>query len=129
MNSLRYKQFIEEVYFLGKNKEYSGFINNFKFTFSVFKPFEKALSEKRASYDEKLIKLYKKYHIFHFSLQGELDDMWEAVNRRETVELEVYNIFTPSFFSINNKLQEYIERTRHYSEQMSKYVERSKFII
>lgn len=127
MNSLRYKQFIQEVYFLGKNKEYSGFINNFKITFNVFKPFEKALNEKRASYDEKLIKIYKKYHIFHFSLLEELDDMWEAVNRREKVELEVYNTFTPSFFSIDNKLQEYIERTRYYSEQMIHYKEKIKY--
>lgn len=129
MNSLRYKQFIREVYLLGQSKEYSGFINNLKIILSPFKPFERALNEQKASYDKELIKIYKKYHIFDFSLQGELDDMWEAVNRRETVELEVYNTFTPSFFSINNKLQEYIERTRHYSEQMSKYIEKSKFII
>jgi len=76
MNKTDKRQFIDEISFLGKQKQHSAtFIKALKGGIT-FKDVEKILEDKRKVYNYALTNIYRKYSVVHDDLYGELDKIW-----------------------------------------------------
>ncbi|MGM0411417.1 MAG: hypothetical protein ACQEQF_11745 [Bacillota bacterium] len=74
-----YRQFITEIEFLGKEKEFSsGIIDEIKSLKSIInlKNKTKVLEKKRKAYDYAFIKIFQKYSIPYDNIYEELDKLW-----------------------------------------------------
>ncbi|MDR3595064.1 hypothetical protein [Clostridium sp.] len=140
MTKTGYRQFIDEVYFLGKQKEYSGIFNKIipSLKLNTFKKAKKILLDKRKAYDFSLANLFRKYAMDNNDLYDELDKLWESIDELE--ELKKYEFLgvpiamvptvglpiagTASIALKITRLQlifnSYIDKTREYCNKVAK---------
>lgn len=77
-----YKQFIDEIYFLNKDKDVSGtFVDALKGTLTI-KDLDSILEAKRKVYNFALTNIFRKYNIVPDDLYSSLDRIWNetAIN-------------------------------------------------
>lgn len=122
MTKTEYRQFIDEVYFLGKQKEYSGRLNKFILSLNIFKSPKKILLNKRKAYDFALANLFRKYGLNNDNLYDELDKIWDSID-----EYEIRLALSPVSIAANIKFYElllrfdtYIDKTKKYCENFAK---------
>lgn len=81
-----YKQFVDEIYFLNKDKDFSGtFVDALKGTITI-KDIDSILEEKRKGYNFALTNVFRKYNIVPDDLYDHLDRAWNEVRLIEFVE-------------------------------------------
>jgi hypothetical protein len=87
MNKTDKRQFLDEIIFLGKSKEHSStFVKALKGSVTL-KKVEKILEDKRKSYNYSLTNIFRKYHVEHDDLYGELDKIWNiCLNEKDLVK-------------------------------------------
>lgn len=84
MTKTEYRQFIDEVYFLGKQKEYKGIFN--KITLNK-------LNDIRKAHTFALANLFIKYGIIYDDLYDDLDKIWnDLFENKYKIELSLQRI-------------------------------------
>ncbi|MGM0411419.1 MAG: hypothetical protein ACQEQF_11755 [Bacillota bacterium] len=101
------RQFLNEIYFLGQEKEFSSsFIEGLKaevkgkFTFNNTKVVKETLKNKRKSYNYAYVNIFKKYNVPHKDIYEKLDSIWEELLEDTLIE-NICNLF-PLFIEYGN---------------------------
>lgn len=120
-----FRQFIDEVYFLGEQKEFKVlFADRLKKTM-LMKPYAKLLKNKRKSYNFVFVNLFKKYNIPHDTIYSQLDKIWKEIliKNEPSLGYKWSEIFHPGYFKIKtmNKIwNSYKKRTLSLANKYGK---------
>jgi len=80
------RQFIDEIYFVNKKKEFNGtFVDSLKASITL-KDLEMALQDKRKAYNYLVANTFKKYNICPDDLYKHLDSKWSETTINEYAE-------------------------------------------
>lgn len=135
MNKTEYNQFIIELEFIGKDKNYVGILNKVGKAFS-FKEADKILKDKRNAYNFQVSKLFDQYGIENEELFDSFNKIWNEVYTKDDKK-KLKNLYLmaghPILFkgvlagragvSYANKLNELNLLMKNYINEVYKYCE------